>query len=210
MAVVNGVNMGFVITAPTVDPEGDGQGAQNQQLVTRDTSQSDATTITEVGWWCDTATEEGNFEVGLYDNDGTAGAAGTLLQVERTNAKGTTAGWKTVSVSWSISSSKEYWIGMQLDNGETTFTNRGGTGVARDVISAATLEDPFNGGAFSTGNGFTIYALTDGSAAGGTNMQLNIGDDFKPVLLAKLNIGDDFKDVLLAKQNIGDVWKDVF
>ncbi len=53
----------------------------------------------------------------------------------------------------------------------------------------------------------TVYYT---EAAGGTNMQINIGDVWKEVALMKINIGDVWKDVASAKINIGDVWKDIF
>lgn len=48
------------------------------------------------------------------------------------------------------------------------------------------------------------------ASAGGTNMQINIGDSWKTVGAAKINIGDSWKEVVAIKQNIGDTWKDVF
>lgn len=44
----------------------------------------------------------------------------------------------------------------------------------------------------------------------GTNMKINIGDNFKDIDALKINIGDTWKDVIAIKQNIGDIWKDVF
>ena len=52
--------------------------------------------------------------------------------------------------------------------------------------------------------------VTYTEAAGGTNMQINIGDAWKAVPAIKINIGDVWKNVVAVKQNIGDVWKDVF
>lgn len=46
--------------------------------------------------------------------------------------------------------------------------------------------------------------------AAGTNMKVNIGDEFKDVDSIKINIGDVWKDVIKIQINIGDVWKDIF
>ena len=52
--------------------------------------------------------------------------------------------------------------------------------------------------------------VTYTEAAGGTNMQVNIGDVWKEVPAAKINIGDVWKDVAGAQVNIGDAWKTIF
>jgi len=46
--------------------------------------------------------------------------------------------------------------------------------------------------------------------ATGTNMQINIGDNWKVVDKLQINIGDVWKTVTKVQQNIGDVWKSVF
>ena len=44
----------------------------------------------------------------------------------------------------------------------------------------------------------------------GTNIKINIADDFKDVIEIKINFGDVWKDVAEVKQNIGDAWKVVY
>jgi hypothetical protein len=57
----------------------------------------------------------------------------------------------------------------------------------------------------------TFYSVTaEGGGGTSTNMQINIGDDWKTVDAIKINIGDSWKDVASIKQNIGDSWKTVF
>lgn len=165
MAVLIGTNSGFVEVAPTADPAGLNGQADNTALVTRDTSPATAIKITEVGWYCDNATEEANFEIGLYAADGAVvpGEAGTLLYSSIVNAKGTEAGWKSVAVDWDIDPNTAYWLGLQLEDTATqTNTNYGtATGSGRDARSTMTsLPDPFGGGALLDAGGMmAIYAV---------------------------------------------------
>lgn len=167
MAVVLGTNSGFVSVAPTANPAGITQNIDTFTDVVKDTSPSTAVRITEVGWYCSNATQAANFEVGLYAADGAVvpGEAGTLLFSNITNAKGTGAGWKKVTVDWAISPSTVYWIGVQVDSTATRTQTQGGTsgGVGRDQISAATLPNPFGGGTFNATSLYAIYALWQAS-----------------------------------------------
>lgn len=167
MALVLGTNSGFVTVAPTTDPAGSfGAQISNTSVVTKDTSPSSAIVITEVGWWCDNATEESNFELALYSADGAVvpGEAGTRLYVSSTNAKGTTSGWKKISgLTWTISGSTSYWLGLQVDT-TATATNTdmsNSSGLGRDGRSSATtLPNPYGGGALVNATGIiAIYAV---------------------------------------------------
>ena len=180
MALVLGTNSGFVTTAPTSDPDGPATFIDDKAIVTADTSPSGAVKIVEIGWWCNSATEESNFEVGLYAADGAVvpDEAGTLLEVSRTHAKGTGAGWKVVSgLDWNISASTDYWLGVQLDDTATgTTTDGGGSGgMGRDdLISQSTLPDPFNGGTFTATELTAIYAVTEEAPAVTASDNMNI------------------------------------
>ncbi len=167
MALALGTNCGFVTTAPTADPVGASlQVMDARSCVLQDTSASNAAKIVEIGWWANEATEASNFEVGLYAADGVVvpGEAGTLLQVARTNAKGTGAGWKVVTVDWSISPSTSYWLAVQLDN-TTTTTNidadlTSGNGIDFLPATQTTLNDPFGGGALGDSSAMlAVYAV---------------------------------------------------
>jgi hypothetical protein len=169
MALELGINVGFVAVAPTADPAtGSSVAIDNSAKVVKHTSPAVSGRITEVGWWAGTATEEANFEVGLYAADGgtVPGEAGTLLEVSRTNAKGTTDGWKVVSgLNWTISKSTDYWIGVQLDDTTTTTfidnSTSGGAGIDT-LTSQTTLNNPFSGGAISDVDGmYAIYAVVE-------------------------------------------------
>ena len=93
------------------------------------------------------------------------------------------------------------------------------TGTYDSKYKSVTNEDTSPRGLFVKDDGakFYIAGTTNDKifqytmeAAVGTNMKINIGDDFKDVDAMKINIGDTWKDVVAVKQNIGDAWKDVF
>jgi hypothetical protein len=163
MAVTIGTNSGFVTTAPTSTETGPGIGVDNAQTSTHDTSPSGDNHITEIGWFCEQATQAANFEVGLYADDG--GGPGELLFSDTVNAKGTDSGWKTVTgLDWGIDASTEYWIAVQLDDTATTtatiHSTTGGTGEEQKT-GVTTLSDPFGTPTTTEASGkATIYALT--------------------------------------------------
>ena len=74
------------------------------------------------------------------------------------------------------------------------------------VISTSSLEDAQKD-PFIDHIRITVYYT---EAAGGTNMQVNIGDVWKPIEAAQINIGDTWKAVAGMQINIGDAWKTIF
>lgn len=151
MAVVLGTNAGFVAEAPVADPAGNNQGVMDAyRMATKDTAPEGATSITEIGWWCDTASQESNFEVGLYSHNAETNRPDTRLYVADTNAKGTTSGWKTVEVDWAITPGTVYWIAVQLDDtATTTWMDWQSSGNGRAYTSNATdLPVSFDAAAF--------------------------------------------------------------
>ncbi|MHA1308976.1 MAG: hypothetical protein ACTSQN_17020, partial [Candidatus Heimdallarchaeota archaeon] len=119
MALVVGTNCGLCTSAPSADPSGSNYTIDNYGRCVRIVVGATPITITEIGWYCDNATEEANFEVGLYDDD--SDVPGNLLQSEKTNAKGTTSGWKKkTGLSWGLDASTTYWLAVQCDNTATT------------------------------------------------------------------------------------------
>lgn len=212
MALVLGTNCGFVTTAPTSDPAGGGQFfADNYCWTIKDTSPVGAAKITEIGWWCDGASEAANFEVGIYSHNVGDDEPENRLFVDDTNAKGTTAGWKTVAVDWVIDAETIYWIAFQLDDTATTsfvdYTNTPAAKVSH-ISGVSTLPNPWGSGHENVVV-LAVYAVWE-EAASGTNMKINIGDTLKDVSEMKINIGDVLKNVVEVKQNIGDVLKTVF
>jgi len=171
VAVALHTNAGFVSASPVDDPAASRSGTvyscDNRAVVVRDTAPVGATTITELGWWCDTASEAANFELGLYDSDGAVapGEAGTLLYKSEATAKGTAAGWKKITgLNISITAEHVYWLALQLDNTATTTMidgeSSGGSGVDANTSATTTLLDPFGGGAISDTDGmYCVYAV---------------------------------------------------
>ncbi len=117
MAIVIGTSAGFVTAAPSGDPNGGSSTAQDTtSRAIKDTCPAVLTKISEVGWYCNNATPEANYEVGLYSHDAGNDVPLNRLFVDNTNAKGTGAGWKTATVNWTITPETVYWIAIQLDN----------------------------------------------------------------------------------------------
>ena len=162
MAVVIGTNAGFVTVAPVADPGGDAGTCDNYSTAQKDTSPVGMTKVTEVGWWCDAATEESNFELGLYSHNAGSDKPDTRLYVENINAKGTGTGWLSVVVDWDISESTVYWIALQLDNTATASKiDQTGTGVISSSVYAGDTSLPATWNAGSTQITFikSIYAV---------------------------------------------------
>ena len=172
---IGSVTCGFVTSAPTADPGAANIIADDTINVVSDTTPAGAARITEIGWYCDGASEEANFMVGLYASDGTVvpGEAGTLLYSDTTNAKGTDAGWKVVSVDWEISENTRYWIAITMDATATdTSTNRGlSGGSGRDARSGLhEFTNPFGGGALLDADGtVSIYAVYEEGTPSASN-----------------------------------------
>ncbi len=119
-AVVIGTNAGFVTVAPTGDPAASTGTVDNSANAQKDIAPTGAVRVTEIGWWADTATEAANFEVGIYTDEGAQEPENLLSGESRTNAKGTTIGWKRVTgLDISITAGTAYWITFQLDNTAT-------------------------------------------------------------------------------------------
>lgn len=182
MAVVKGVNSGFVSVSPTADPAGTNVTCNDIYRVFLDTSPSGATKITEVGFWNDGSTTSTNYEMGIYAADGTGGAAGTLIHVSRTNTLGTTSGWKKITVDWSISGNTNYWIGLQVDSvSPNVLTNYSSdTGSFDGTSPASTLPSPYTRTTIYNNLIFSVYALYEATSGPAnlktynTNLKSNI------------------------------------
>jgi len=164
MAVILGTNAGFVTVAPVADPNGADGTCDNYSTAQKDTSPATALKITEVGWWCDAATEESNFEVGLYSHNAGSNKPATRLYVDDTNAKGTGTGWLRVTVDWTIDPDTIYWIAVQLDNTATASKiNQEGAPSIQASVNSGDTALPVTWGAGSTQITYlkSIYALWD-------------------------------------------------
>lgn len=215
MGLTLGTNCGFVTEAPTDDPAESPYTQDSYTSATKDTSPADAATITEIGWYCSGSSEEANFEVGIYDDD--SGPDNLLDGEDRTNAKGTTEGWKRCTgLNISISSSTAYWIAVQCDNTATSTgidsANIGGSGAYSDSDGTTTLQDPFSNPLFGGPTAMRAeYALVGAAEEGGvSNVHVNIGDTWESPSEVLINIGDAWKSVTNAYVNVGDVWKTIY
>lgn len=161
MAVVLGTNAGFVTVAPTADPSGTSFEADTRSYAIKHITPGGMTKITEVGWWCDNITEEANFEVGLYSHHTGNNQPFIQLFSDTVNAKGTTAGWKTVSVDWDITPGTIYWIAAQLDNTATTTNQNYSAGGYYSSDSVAALPATWNQFAGAGALTFAVYAIVE-------------------------------------------------
>lgn len=215
MALVVGTNCGFVTTAPTTDPEGvTGLALDTFSLAFKVTAPATAIKVTEIGWWCGSATPDANFEVGVYDhNTGDNNPENLLAGADQTNAKGTTTGWKSVTgLNISITPSTTYWLAVQLDaTTPDTFMNTTSTvGEKMDRSSETTLQNPWGASDATVARLVPIYAVWEAGAPTGTNSFINIGDSFKSISQMYVNIADTFRKLSTAYINIGDAWKKIF
>jgi len=122
MALVKGTNCGFVTVAPSEDPAGGSSAViiDTRARAVKDTTPVGAIKVTEIGWWADNATQEADFDVGIYSHDAGSNVPNALIGSSKNNAKGTDSGWiKKTGLDISITAETIYWIGVQLDNTAT-------------------------------------------------------------------------------------------
>ena len=155
MVLTRGTNCGFVSASPSADPStGDTINAGDKVSCFKDTSPIGNNTITEIGWYCENAVQEANFEVAIYNSSG--GVPTTIVGSDKTNAKGTTAGWKKVTgLNIVLSPSTEYFVVIQVDTTATdaqTLEQTAGA-IAGDTnwqSGISTLPDPYGAGTART------------------------------------------------------------
>lgn len=162
-----GDDMGFCAAAPTSDPAGSTSNFDSKCNAVKDTTSSDFNQVTEMGWWCNNATEAADFQVGIYSHDAVNDEPDALLQTSGDIAKGTTSGWKTSgSLTWSLSASTTYWVAAQLDNTATTTQIDKGSGARiADAGTQSSLPDPFGSIVEYDNSGRCIYAEYDTGVA---------------------------------------------
>lgn len=110
-ALVLGTNCGFVLSAPTADPEGIGLSMSSRVVALRVTVPADADTITQVLWFLE-ASDDDTINMGLYTNDVGNENPEARIYIGTPFSKGTDAGWKSQNVSWDVSiyQSQIMWI----------------------------------------------------------------------------------------------------
>ncbi len=153
MALAVGTNCGFI--SGTTRPSGDPGGEYSNKTMDSSahgfkvTSPAGDNAVTEVGWYCYNATEEANFQVGIYSHNGATSFPNVLIKTAVEKAKGTDAGWKYAAYSVAIDASTTYWIGVQLDDTATGTTTEYTTGADdaywfADDYSETALPDPWD------------------------------------------------------------------
>jgi hypothetical protein len=173
MSLVLNTNCGFVSSTPTSDPEGNAQSTIDTYVRSiKDTSPASANIITEIGWYCNNASGESNFEVGIYSDN--SGAPENLLHSIPTNAKGTGAGWKKATgLNLAINPSTIYHIAVQLDDTDVVSYIDTQTGVSGAVYyyraTMTSLPDPFNGTVGTADRLIAVYAVYGTSSGGFLN-----------------------------------------
>lgn len=216
MGVVIGTNSGFVTEAPVEDPLSSSRSQiDNNKIATYDTSPELAELITEIGWWCSTATEEADFQVALYSNN--SGAPYTRLYYSTASAKGTSDGWKVIDgLNWEITASTGYWIVVSCaDTSSTTYVDwysSGGSGIY-STYGSPSLTNPWQYGSGDADAKAAIYAVCEVGeppVAEGPITYINIGDVFHEISELYINIGDSWRQVSEMFINIGDTWHQGF
>lgn len=161
MALVLGTNCGFVTVAPTADPSGSDLQIDERARAMKVIPEKNCS-VSEIGWYCDNATEAANFEVAIYSHNSTNDEPQNLIASSIVNAKGTDAGWKTASIEADLNAGETYWIAVQLDNTATT-TNINRTSDAGErysyYLSATELTDPWSSSTEIDDYVLAIYAL---------------------------------------------------
>ena len=163
MAIVTGINSGFVSEAPVVDPAAPTHGKiDNNAWAAKAVSPVGAAKITEIGWYCDeTPAGVVNFEVGLYDHNAGTDEPSDRLYVDTTNTFSGTVGWQTATVDWAIDAETTYWIGVSLDNTGDAYIGAGpASGASRFALRIGTpfMNDPFASGSEDV-NALALYAV---------------------------------------------------
>ncbi len=170
MALVTGTNCGFVTISPTADP-GESKAIFYSTLgvtyATKNISPSNATKITEIGWYAGANSPEANFEVGIYSHNVEDNRPGTLLLgADLTNEKGSTEGWKKVTgLNIPITENTIYWIAVQIAPSSTWDTKIdyvNDAGEERQSHHGLTLPDPWVESASSWAAKYAIYAKVEG------------------------------------------------
>lgn len=162
MAVVIGTNSGFVTESPTANPSGSATIIDTTSMSISSVTPSYTTSVTEIGWYCSNATEATNFEVGIYEDNG-SDLPGDLITSYTTNAKGTGEGWKKVNVDIALSADTKYWIAVQVDDtATTTFIDYTNSSQRRSLDNGSTqLVDPWVNDGTSESTTLALYAVVE-------------------------------------------------
>ena len=92
----------------------------------------------------------------------------------------------------------------------TTGTDARLATISKTIASATTVSGVQFATSASARWGILTLALIPPEEAGGTNVQMNIGDEWKAIEGIQINIGDTWKAVEGLQINIGDAWLTIF
>lgn len=166
MTLVFGTNCGLISSSQSADPDGYTTFSIDTRSRAMKITTTDAVTITEMAWYCTNATEEANYDIGIYSHNSGSDVPDSLLYSETNQAKGTTAGWKKVTgLNWSLSASTTYWVAVQVDDTATTTTidiNSAivpGTSRYSAMFSQTSLASSWSASTSSNSTDLAIYAL---------------------------------------------------
>lgn len=170
MAVVEGTSAGFVTSAPSSDPAGSNGTTDATCWACKFTSPAGTNAISLMGWYCDNATEDVNYQLGIYSHDATNNRPNALLASSGDIAKGTSAGWKTGDVTYDLAESTVYWLTEQLDDpATTTYMNyTTDAGYKSDIKSGTALPATWGSSGNTFGRIAAIYALYAAAGGGGS------------------------------------------
>jgi len=162
-----GTTAGFIIgTPPSTDPTGGTQWTiDNTARALKDTAPADKTRVTEIGWYCNVATEEAEYQVGIYSHDSSNNRPLQIIATISLQQKGTTAGWKKITgLSIPITAGETYWIAVQCDNTSTVTTMDAQAGSEKHDAksSVSSLPDVWGASSGTDTSLIAIYALAEG------------------------------------------------
>jgi hypothetical protein len=179
MSLGKGTNCGFVTAAPTADPDGVSGAIDTYAHSFKDVAPAGAVRVTEIGWWCDTATEAADYDVAIYTHDAVNNRPDAFVGSALNNAKGLTAGWKVVTgLNIAVTPGTTYWLGVQLDDTSPTTRANFADSVSnkQDWKTAQTsLPDPWGASSTSLARLFAVYAIVELGASDAGFMTLNTG-----------------------------------
>lgn len=169
--LVLGTNCGFVTAAPVDDPAGLATDMSSNVKALRVTVPTGYVyEINRLGWYCSSATDTANYEMGIYTDDGSE--PDVLLVKSGPEAKGAAAAWitKEEDLSYMLNAGI-YWIAVQCDwRPGTNADYKADAGEKMDYkLSYTTLPDPWGNSTDTLGWLLSVYALYTSHLV--TNMQ---------------------------------------
>ncbi len=180
MALVLGINCGFVTVAPTTDPFGFDSATLGYAYAFRVVAPVGAIKIIEIGWYCPQADNSSNTQVGLYSHDSGNDKPNTRLY--------TSGDFTTTSVGWlvktgldiAITGETTYWLAEQTD-AAAGFTNIAQVGSAGQKTDRKTPQTSLTAPWGTSSDSFpilcSIYALIE-VEGGGINPKVKASETF--------------------------------